>query len=114
MGVFWQGNTARTAGVKNKADKSFVFNLLAIMGLAVGVALPGPNLGSWNGVRDHLQVAGMVLWTLMILRFFLFFPKPKRFGTGPVATAVGGAVVGVALGAAWRQSKKLDAEEKEE
>lgn len=31
-------------------------------------------------------------------------------GPGPVATAVGGAVVGVALGAAWRQAKKLDAE----
>jgi hypothetical protein len=27
-----------------------------------------------------------------------------------VATAVGGAVVGLALGAAWKQSKKLDAE----
>jgi hydrogenase small subunit len=31
-------------------------------------------------------------------------------GPSPVATAVGGAVVGAALGAAWRTSKKLDAE----
>jgi hydrogenase small subunit len=31
-------------------------------------------------------------------------------GPSPVATAVGGAVVGAALGAAWKQSKKLDAE----
>ena len=31
-------------------------------------------------------------------------------GPGPVATAVGGAVVGAALGAAWVHSKKLDKE----
>ncbi len=31
-------------------------------------------------------------------------------GPAPVATAVGGAVVGLALGAAWRQSKKLEDE----
>jgi hydrogenase small subunit len=31
-------------------------------------------------------------------------------GPGPVATAVGGAVVGAALGAAWTHSKKLDKE----
>jgi hypothetical protein len=31
-------------------------------------------------------------------------------GPSPVATAVGGAVVGAALGAAWRQAKKLDGE----
>jgi hydrogenase small subunit len=31
-------------------------------------------------------------------------------GPSPVATAVGGAVVGAALGAAWVQSRKLDAE----
>lgn len=61
---------------------------LSVMGLAAGLALPGPSLGSWNGVRDHLQVAGMVLWTLMMLRFFLFFPKPKPFGTGRMGTAI--------------------------
>ncbi len=33
-------------------------------------------------------------------------------GPGPVATAVGGAVVGAALGATWRYAKKLDAEDK--
>ncbi len=31
-------------------------------------------------------------------------------GPSPVATAVGGAVVGLALGAAWKQSRNLDAE----
>jgi hydrogenase small subunit len=33
-------------------------------------------------------------------------------GPSPVATAVGGASVGVAVGAAWRHAKKLDAEDK--
>lgn len=70
----------------------------AVMGLALGIALPGPSLGSWNGIRDHLQVAGMVLWTLMMLRFFLFFPTPKRRGTGRIATSLLFAPWGVLLG----------------
>lgn len=61
---------------------------LAAMGLALGFAIPGPNLGTWNGVRDHLQMAGMVLWTLLILRFFLLFPEPKRIARGHLTTAV--------------------------
>jgi hypothetical protein len=61
---------------------------LAVLGVAVGVAAPGPNLGSWNGVRDHVQLAGMVLWTLLLLRFFLSFPKPKRIARGHLTTAV--------------------------
>lgn len=61
---------------------------LAAMGLALGFALPGPNLGTWNGVRDHLQAAGMVLWTLLIFRFFLLFPKPKRIARGHLTTTV--------------------------
>lgn len=61
---------------------------LAAMGLALGLALPGPNLGTWNGVRDHLQMAGLVLWTLLLLRFFLFFPRPKRIARGHLTTAV--------------------------
>ncbi len=51
---------------------------LATMGVVAGLALPGPNLGTWNGVRDHIQVAGLALLTLLLLRFFLFFPRPKR------------------------------------
>jgi len=58
------------------------------MGLALGLALPGPNLGRWNGVRDHLQLAGLVLWTLLLLRFFLFFPRLKRIAQGHLTTAV--------------------------
>ena len=55
---------------------------LAAMGFALGVAVPGPNLGIWNGVRDHIQLAGMVLFTLLLLRFFLNFPEPKRIARG--------------------------------
>ncbi|MGW8267784.1 MAG: PDZ domain-containing protein, partial [Longimicrobiales bacterium] len=61
---------------------------LAAMGLALGFALPGPNLGTLNGVRDHLQMAGMVLWTLLVFRFFLLFPEPKRIARGHLTTAV--------------------------
>lgn len=59
---------------------------LMAMGLATGVAVPGPDLGTWNGVRDHIQLAGMVLLTLLLLRFFLFFPKEKRIARGHVTT----------------------------
>lgn len=61
---------------------------LAALGLALGFVLPGPNLGTWNGVRDHLQMAGMVLWALLMLRFFLLFPEPKRIARGHLTTAV--------------------------
>ena len=48
---------------------------LAALGVAAGLALPGPSLGSWNGVRDHIQMAATVLWLLLLFRFFLFLPK---------------------------------------
>ena len=55
---------------------------LLAMGLALGIALPGPDAGSWNGVRDHLQQAGMVLWALLLLRFFLTYPRRKGWTEG--------------------------------
>ena len=61
---------------------------LATLGLAMGLAAPGPNLGSWNGVRDHIQLAAMVLWALLLLRFFLFFPQPKRVARGHLTSMV--------------------------
>lgn len=61
---------------------------LAYVGVALGVGVPGPNLGSWEGVRTHVQLAGMVLWLLLILRFFLLFPKPKSLGKSRLATGV--------------------------
>ena len=61
---------------------------LAYIGLALAAALPGPYLGTWTGVRDHISIAAMVLWTLLLLRFFLLFPKPKRVGESRFATGV--------------------------
>jgi hypothetical protein len=61
---------------------------MAVMGLAVGLAMPALDVGSWNGIKEHIHLAAMVLWTLLLLRFFLFFPKPKRFSQGRLATVV--------------------------
>ena len=54
---------------------------LAYIGVALGVGVPGPNIGSWEGVRTHVQLAGMVLWLLLLLRFFLLFPKPNGYAS---------------------------------
>jgi hypothetical protein len=54
---------------------------LASVGLAAGAAMAfglGPNLGSWNGVKGHVSTACAVLMWILILRFFLTFPSPKR------------------------------------
>jgi hypothetical protein len=61
---------------------------LAYIGLVLAAAVPGPDLGSWNGVRDHIGVLAMALWTLLLLRFFLFFPKPKRIAESRLATGL--------------------------
>jgi hypothetical protein len=53
---------------------------LGYLGLVLAAAVPGPYLGSWDGIASHWQVAVLVLWTLLLLRFFLHFPKPKRVG----------------------------------
>jgi hypothetical protein len=58
------------------------------LGLATGVALPGPDLGSWNGVRDHLQLAGVSLWILLLLCFFLSFPKAKKIMEGHLTSVL--------------------------
>lgn len=53
---------------------------LAHIGLAAGVATSlgqGPNLGSWNGVQDHVSTAAAVLMFILLLRFFVTFPRPK-------------------------------------
>ena len=38
----------------------------------------GPNLGSWNGVQGHVGTASGVLMYVLLLRFFVTFPKAKR------------------------------------
>jgi len=61
---------------------------LATLGLAAGLAVPTPHMGSWNGLAEHVHMAAMVLWTILLLRFFLFFPKPKRIAEAHLSTAV--------------------------
>jgi len=63
---------------------------LAYIGLAAGLAMfgGGPYLGTWDGVAMHIQTAAMVLWTVLLFRFFLLFPKPKRLGKSRLATWV--------------------------
>lgn len=61
---------------------------LTALGLAAGFALPGPSLGAWNGIADHINVAAEVLWLLLLLRFLLFFPKPKALAQAHLSTVL--------------------------
>jgi hypothetical protein len=61
---------------------------LAYIGLAPAAAIPGPYLGGWDGVAMHFQVAMFVLWTLLLLRFLLLFPQPKRVAKSKAANSV--------------------------
>jgi hypothetical protein len=49
----------------------------ALVGLAASLAVPGPDLGGFNGVADHIQVAGTILFLIVLLHFFLLFPTAK-------------------------------------
>jgi membrane-associated protease RseP (regulator of RpoE activity) len=51
---------------------------MALIGLVAGVAAPGPNLGSLNGLGDHLEVAAEVLFLILLFHFLLLFPRSKR------------------------------------
>lgn len=55
---------------------------LAQIGLAAGLATfgVGPYLGTWDGVASHLQLASLILFSALMLRFFLRFPD-----AGPIA-----------------------------
>ena len=53
---------------------------LAHIGLAAGVAMSlglGPNLGVWNGLQGHVSMASGVLMCILLLGFFVTFPRPK-------------------------------------
>jgi hypothetical protein len=61
---------------------------LAAVGLAAGFAIPGPSLGTWDGLADHVNVAAEVLLLLLLFRFLLLFPRPKKLGYARLSTAV--------------------------
>lgn len=50
---------------------------LALVGLAAGLNLPGPNLGIFNGFRDHIHLLGGLLWLALFLHFLLLFPRSR-------------------------------------
>jgi len=61
---------------------------LAKTGLAAGTGVAlglGPNLGSWNGVQGHVGTASAVLVYILLLRFFVTFPKAKRVSESRLA-----------------------------
>lgn len=70
---------------------------LAYAGLVLGAAMPGPYLGSWDGVATHFQAAMIVLWTILMLRFFLLFPEPKRLAENRLTTGLTYGVWGALL-----------------
>ena len=61
---------------------------LAAVGLAAGISIPGPSLGTWNGLADHVNVAAEVLFLLLLSRFLLFFPEPKKMAQSKLWTGV--------------------------
>ena len=61
---------------------------LAHIGLAAGVGASlglGPNLGSWNGMQGHVATAAGVLMFILLLRFFVTFPRPKPLSESRIA-----------------------------
>jgi hypothetical protein len=62
---------------------------LANIGMAAGIGASlglGPHLGSWNGVQGHLSTAADILLLILLLRFFVTFPKPKAVSESRTAT----------------------------
>lgn len=71
---------------------------LAFIGLAGGVMMsPGPKLGAWSGVATHIQMAAALLWVILLLRFCLTFPKPKRAGESRLVSTVMYGVWGLSV-----------------
>jgi hypothetical protein len=56
---------------------------MALIGIVAGFAAPGPNLGSLNGLGDHMEVAAEVLLLILLLHFLLLFPRSKRPARSP-------------------------------
>lgn len=64
---------------------------LAHLGLAAGVALigaGGPYLGTFDGVATHIQFASELLWSILMLRFFLLFPTVQKLGDSRIVTGI--------------------------
>lgn len=73
--------------------------MLTGIGFAAGVSsclALGPGLGRWNGVIGHIATAASLLMYMLMLRFFVTYPTPKRVsGSRKAAWAAVGVWVGV-------------------
>jgi hypothetical protein len=56
--------------------------LAAAAGFAFGL---GPGLGAWGGVQGHLSTAATTLLFLLLLRFFLIYPRAKSLSRSRAA-----------------------------
>lgn len=64
---------------------------LAQIGLAAGVSSfveLGPSLGLWPGVKSHIATAASVLMYMLLLRYFVTYPSPKKVSESRLATWV--------------------------
>ena len=64
---------------------------LAWIGLAAGLATfgaGGPYLGTFDGLSTHVQAAAMMLFVILLLRFFLAFPQPSRLSRSRVVAGL--------------------------
>lgn len=60
---------------------------VAYICLALAFALfNGPHLGVWDGLASHAEVSVGLLGFILLLRFLLTFPTPKRAGLNPRVT----------------------------
>jgi hypothetical protein len=57
---------------------------LTMIGLVAALAVPGPYLGVLAGVQDHVQVAAEILCLILLLHFFLLFPRTKSLARSPL------------------------------
>ena len=81
LSFLWFGIAALFAVPTSQARR------LGSSGLVAGLAaLSVPHLGTWSGVKSHVQFAAMFLLTVLLLRFFLLFPRPKRAGESRLVT----------------------------
>ncbi|MFB3829796.1 MAG: PDZ domain-containing protein [Bryobacteraceae bacterium] len=78
---------------------------LARLGLVAGAGASlglSPHLASWKGVQGHLSTAAGVLMAVLLLRFFVTFPRPEAVSRSRIAAwlvygAWGGLLVFLAV-----------------
>ena len=66
-----------------RTSLAWVVALIGVSWAAGGAT--GPHLGAWQGAAEHIRIAFALLCTILMLRFFVTFPKPKKVGGSPSA-----------------------------